>query len=199
MLKGGVNVAYFDIKQLNNTVPSVPFNPLNPNVLIPGVISRGFDADVSWQVNRNFYFIGSAAWYDAKSVLGPAAATFVQPYYGKIVTGSIPDANTAEHTASLLGLYRITTGEAKGLDVGLGVNYQSKKAITDGANQVIFGFVPSRTLVNLNASYTLNAHLKYSLNVDNLFNTHFLYGQRNENQIVVGDKTNLKVSATYTF
>ena len=50
-----INVSYFDIQQKNNTVPSFPFDPLNPNVLVPGVISRGFDGDASWQVNSNLY------------------------------------------------------------------------------------------------------------------------------------------------
>ena len=192
------NVSYFDVKQLNNTVPSVPFDPQNPNVLIPGVISRGFDGDLAYQVNRNLYLMGSFSWFDAKSVLGPAAATFVQPYYGRIVTGSIPDTNNAEQTWSLFGIYRFTAGAWRGLEVGLGVNYQAKKAITDSADQVMFGYIPGRTLANLNLSYTPNAHLKYSLFIDNLLDRHYLYSVRNESQVVVGDRLNLKFAVTYS-
>ena len=36
--KLSVNVAYFDVNQLNNTVPSFPIDPANPRVLIPGTL-----------------------------------------------------------------------------------------------------------------------------------------------------------------
>lgn len=191
-------LSYFDVRQLNNTLPSVPFDPANPNVLIPGVISRGFDGDASFQATKNLYLIGSFSWFKAKSVLGPAAASFVQPYYRTVVTGSIPDNNTAQHALRALALYRFTQGSQRGLDVGLGIDYQSKKAVTDSANQVMFGYLPERTIVNANAVYTVSKRLKYSLNVDNLFNRRYLYSARNANQIVTGDPINIKLGVTYS-
>ncbi len=52
------NISYFDVQQQNNTVPSSPVDPLNPNVLIPGVISRGFDGDLTYQASSNLYLAG---------------------------------------------------------------------------------------------------------------------------------------------
>lgn len=196
--KLSLNVAYFDIKQSNNTVPSFPSDPANPRVLIPGVISRGFDGDASFQVGRNFYFMGSFSLYHAKSVLGPAAAGFVQPYYNRIVKGSIPVINTAEQAASLYGVYNLSEGRWKGLSIGLGGNYLSKRAVTDGANQVMWGYVPGRTLIQSNINYRIGRHWKYSVNVDNLLNKKYIFSVRNQNVIIPGAPTNLKFSATYS-
>ena len=194
-----VNVSYFDIKQENNTVPSSPQDPLNPNVLVPGVISRGFDGDLSYQATRNLYLIASFASYKAKSVLGPQSLTYVQPYTKTIIKGSIPVNNIAQNTYSLFGLYRFNTGTLKGLNIGLGANSLSKRAITDGANQVWFGYVAGRTLVNSNITYRLNKHISYGLNLDNLLDEKYIYSVRSQNVIVPGQGFNAKFSVEYTF
>src|SRR6185312_3817258 len=133
-----VDVSYFDIKQQNNTVPSFPSDPLNPNVLIPGVVSRGFDGDWTFKATNQFYLMGSFANYSAKSILGTAYASkfggrFIQPGTGTVAWASIPVDNTAEQTESVYGLYKFT-GDLRGLQIGLGENMQSKRAITDGPN-----------------------------------------------------------------
>jgi outer membrane receptor protein involved in Fe transport len=195
-----VNVSYFDIKQTNNTVPSYPLDPLNPNVLVPGVISRGFDGDASWQVNSNLYLMGSFAWYDPKSVLGPAVSgLYVQPYYKRAVSGSIPVGNTANRTSSLFGLYRFTSGGLKGLEVGLGYNYLAQRAITDGPNQVMFGYVPGRVLVNSSITYKASRSITYTLNLDNLTNEKYIYSVRSQNVIVPGQAFNAKAGIEYRF
>jgi iron complex outermembrane receptor protein len=193
------NISYFDVQQQNNTVPSSPLDPLNPNVLIPGVISRGFDGDLSYQVNHNLYLMASFSLFDAKSVLGPAAATFVQPYTNTIITGSIPVDNISETSWSLLALYRFTEGPLNKLNVSLGANSLGKRAITDNANQVFFGYVSGRTIVNLNASYRYDKHWSFGLNIDNLLNTKYIYSVRSVNVIVPGPETNAKFSVDYTF
>lgn len=194
-----LNISYFDVQQKNNTGPSSPQNPLNPLVLIPGVVSRGFDGDLSFEVSRNFYLMGSFSWYNAKSILGPAAATFIQPYTGTIIKDSLPVSNTSERSGSLFGLYKFTEGGLKGLNVGLGFNHQTKRAITDNANQVWFGYVPGRTLVNANITYRYSEHVNYGLNLDNLLNTKYIYSVRSNNVIVPGQAFNAKFSVDYTF
>jgi iron complex outermembrane receptor protein len=193
------NISYFDVQQQNNTVPSSPLDPLNPNVLIPGVISRGFDGDLSYQATRNLYLMASFSLFDAKSILGPAAATFVQPYTNTIITGSIPVDNISEKSWSLIGLYRFTSGALNKLNVSLGANTLGKRAITDNGNQVWFGYVPGRTVVNLNATYRYNAHWNFGLNVDNLLNKKYIYSVRSVNVIVPGTDLNAKFSVDYTF
>ncbi len=194
-----VNVAYFDLNQQNNTVPSFPLDPANPNILIPGVISRGFDMDFTWKVDKNLFVIGSMANYAAKSVLGPAViGTFIQPGTGTVAVGSIPVDNTAEHTASLYTLYNFDSGALKNLSLGVGGNFQGKRAVTDGPNQVFWYYLPGRTIIDMNASYKYSEHIKYNLNIDNLLNKKYIYSSRSENVIVPGTPINVKFSITYT-
>jgi iron complex outermembrane receptor protein len=193
------NVSYFDINQKNNTVPSFPLDPANPNVLIPGVISRGFDGDFSWKVSRNLYLIASFANYSAKSILGPAVnGTFIQPGTGHVAYGSIPVDNTAEQTESLYALYNVTNGPLKNLSIGIGENYQSKRAVTDGPDQVFWGYVPNRTIVDSNISYKYNNHLRYTVTIDNLLDNKYIYSVRSENVQIPGTPFNIKFAVTYS-
>jgi len=194
------NISYFDISQQNNTVPSFPLDPNNPFILIPGVISRGFDGDFSWKVNQNVYLIASFANYAAKSILGPAVnGTFVQPGTGHVAYGSIPVDNTAEHTESLYALYDFDShGQYKGLSIGVGENYQSKRAITDGPDQVFWGYAPGRTLVNAVVNYQYDKHIKYTMNIDNLLDRKYIYSVRSENVQIPGTPINVKFSITYS-
>jgi len=195
-----VSVSYFDIQQTNNTVPSFPLDPLNPNVLVPGVISRGFDGDASFQITSNLYLMGSFAAYDPKSVLGPAVnGIYVQPYYGRAITGAIPVGNTAKRTNSLFGLYRFTTGDFKGLEIGLGYNYLSRRAVTDGPNQVMLGYVDGRLLLNSSITYKFSKSLTYTLNLDNITNEKYIYSVRSQNVIVPGQAFNAKLGVEYRF
>jgi outer membrane receptor protein involved in Fe transport len=194
------NISYFDINQKNNTVPSFPLDPANPNILIPGVISRGFDADFSWKVSKNLYLIASAANYSAKSILGPAVdGKFIQPGTGSVAHGSIPVDNTAEQTESIYGLYDFgNSGVYKGLSIGLGENFQSKRAVTDGPDQVFWGYVPGRTLVDSSINYRYNKHIRYTVTIDNLLNKKYIYSVRSENVQVPGTPFNIKFEITYS-
>ena len=195
-----LNVSYFDIKQQNNTVPSFPQDPLNPSVLVPGVISRGFDADWTLKATSKLYLMGSLANYSAKSVLGATfdgnqGSKYLQPGTGAIAYGSVPVNNTAQQTASVYAVYK----HSSQWQFGVGPNFQSKRAVTDGPNQVFWGYLPSRLLVNASVSYQQDRHLKYSLTIDNLLNKKYIYSSRSENVIVPGTPFNLKLGATYTF
>ena len=194
------NLSYFDIQQKNNTVPSFPFDPLNPSVLVPGVISRGFDGDWTFKASSSLYIMGSFANYSAKSVLGATfdgnqGSKFLQPGTGAVAYGSVPVDNTAQQTASAYAVYKYDSK----WQFGVGPNFQSKRAITDGPNQVFWGYVPGRTVVNASVNYQHDKHLRYSLNIDNLFNKKYIYSVRSEDVIVPGTPINLKLAATYTF
>ena len=147
--------------------------------------------------------MGSFANYSAKSLLGPAyngltGGTFVQPGTGHVAYGSIPVDNTAEQTESIYALYKITSGNFKGLQIGIGENYQAKRAITDGPNQVFWGYVPSRVVVDSSINYEFSKHIKYTLTIDNLLNKKYIYSVRSEDVIVPGTPINVKFSVTYS-
>ncbi len=194
------NISYFDINQKNNTVPSFPLDPANPNILIPGVISRGFDGDFTWKVNRNLYLLASFANYSAKSILGPAVnGIFIQPGTGSVAYGSIPVDNTAEQTESLYALYDFgSSGSLKGVSIGIGENFQSKRAVTDGPDQVFWGYVPARTLVDASINYKYSRHIKYTVTIDNLLNKKYIYSVRSENVQVPGTPFNIKFAVSYS-
>ena len=197
------DISYFDVQQLNNSVPSFPNDPLNPFVVIPGVISRGFDGDLSFKVNSNLYLMGTFANYSAKSLLGAQydgtqGGLFIQPGTGHVAYGSIPVDNTAQQTESLYGLYKFTTGDLKGLQIGLGENFQAKRAITDGPDQVFWGYVPNRTVVDANFSYQYNKHVKFEVIIDNVLNRKYIYSVRSEDVIVTGEPINVKFGITYS-
>jgi iron complex outermembrane receptor protein len=195
-----LNVSYFDIKQRNNTVPSFPFDPANPNVLVPGVISRGFDGDWTFKATSSLYIMGAFANYSAKSVLGATfdgnqGSKFLQPGTGAIAYGSIPVNNTAQQTASFYAVYKHDSQ----WQFGLGPNYQSKRAVTDGPNQVFWGYIPNRVVVNASVTYRPDKHLRYTLTIDNLLNQKYIYSSRSEDVQVPGTPLNLKLGAYYTF
>jgi hypothetical protein len=135
-----INISYFDIQQKNNTAPSFPFDPLNPSVLIPGVISRGFDGDWTWKATNKLYIMGSFANYSAKAVLGSTydglqGSKFRQPGTGSIAYGSIPVDNTAQQTASFYAVYKHDSQWT----LGLGPNWQSKRAVTGRPQSGVLG------------------------------------------------------------
>ncbi|HET7537383.1 MAG TPA: hypothetical protein VFJ90_13070, partial [Candidatus Didemnitutus sp.] len=190
-----ISVSYFEANQTNNSVPSFPFN--GTNILIPGVVSRGFDGEFSFAVDKNWYLMGSFADYKAKAPSQPSNASFPQPGNGQIMS-EIPVDNVAEQTFSLFGRYAFTEGTFKGLDISIGGEYQSKRAVTDNANQTFFGYIPSRTLVNAYVNYR-HGKIRYSLNVDNVLNTDYWYSARSVNVVLPGTPTNVKVAIAYDF
>jgi iron complex outermembrane receptor protein len=208
------NVSYFEASASNNTVPSYPLNPLAPTVLIAGIVSHGFDGDFSYAISKNWFLMGTFADYKAFAPAQPANVAVIQPglvgaAYGVNGAGiaatpqttlptKVPVDDVAEHTYSLLGKYAFTDATFKGLSIAVGVDYQGKRAITNNANQVFFGYIPGRTLVNLFADYKYG-HFSYSLNVDNLADTKYIYSARSVNVIVPGTSIDPKVSVTYHF
>jgi iron complex outermembrane receptor protein len=190
-----VSVSYFEAKQTNNSVPSYPFN--GTNILIPGAISRGFDGEFSFAATKNIYLMGSFADYKAKSPSQPSNAVFIQPGNGLIMS-SLPVDNVAQQTFSLFGRYVFTAGALKGFDVSIGGEYQSKRAITDNANQTFFGYIPSRTLINAYLNYQVGK-IRYSVNIDNLFNTNYIYSVRSVNLVLPGTPINIKAAVSYDF
>jgi outer membrane receptor for ferric coprogen and ferric-rhodotorulic acid len=147
--------------------------------------------------------MGSFANYAAKSILGAAYAAqsggrFLQPGTGTVAYASIPVDNTAEQTESIYGIYKFY-GTLRGLQFGLGENFQSKRAITDGPNQVFWGYVPARTVVDSHITYRYNAHIKFDVTIDNLLNKKYIYSVRSEDVIVPGTPTNAKFEVTYNY
>ncbi|HWZ95399.1 MAG TPA: TonB-dependent receptor plug domain-containing protein [Opitutaceae bacterium] len=201
------NVTYFDATSANNTVPAFP--QLTPPVFLTlgTETSRGIDGDWTFAVTKNLYLLGSFAWFNANIGLtgvGISAAAgsptwnqVIQPYDGK-AHGSLPVDNVSQRNASLWARYSFTEGALKGLTFGLGANYLDKRAITDNTNNVFFGYIPARTLVDGVISYATK-HFIYQINGENLLDTRYIYSARSQLVIIPGEPLNVSASVTYKF
>jgi iron complex outermembrane receptor protein len=195
-----VNVAYFDAFQINNTVPSFPQTSPPTFTTLGRESSRGFDGDWSFAVTRNLYLLGSFAYFKAHVDVETSPVPFnliTQPFDGQ-VHSNIPVDNVSEHNASLWARYMFNTGMLKGLSIGVGADYLAKRAITDNNNNVFFGYVPARTLVDTSISYTTK-HFVYQLNITNLLDKRYIYSARSELVIIPGEPLNASISVTYKF
>jgi len=214
-------VSYYQIAATNGTVPSFPNNPAAPNVVIGDTLSHGFDGNLSWEVNRNITLLATFADYKAHvdaqpanvnivqpGLVGPAAygvnagygtANAIAPTPANTLPTAIPVDDDAEKTASVYARYAFTDGPLKGFDFAVGVDYESKRAITENNNQIFFGYIPGRTLVNLFADYNLGRHWIFSANIDNVLDHKYIWTARSVNVIEPGTPLNFKGTVTYNF
>jgi len=190
-------LAYFDIKQVNLTAPSFPQTTPPSFVLVSGENSKGFDGDFTFEVNKNITVLASFASFRARVPLTAQQATVLQPTTHATAT-ELPVGNVSEETFGAWGRYMYTQGGLKGFAFGAGLSYQSKKAITSSANDLFFGYVPGRTVIDAFASYD-HGPFKYTLNVDNLLDKSYIYAARNQNLIIPGSGINVKGAVTWKF
>jgi iron complex outermembrane receptor protein len=193
--RAAFSVNHFEVTQLNNSVPAFPQTTPPSNVLVPGTVSHGFDGDFSATLGRNFDVIGSFAWFKARVPLPAPWNLAPQPHDGKVYS-RLPVNNVSEHNFAAWGRYKFTDSFLKGLSLGLGVSYLARRAITDNANLIFYGYVPARTVVDASIGYEMG-RFHYQLNVDNLFDKKYVYASRSNQVIVPGTPTNLRFSVTY--
>jgi iron complex outermembrane recepter protein len=84
--------------------------------------SRGFDADMTWQPNRNWSFLAAYAYIDASIVRDGNPAFVGQPLTG------VP-----RHSGRLWANYRVTDGPLEGLSVGGGLYAASEQVVELGS------------------------------------------------------------------
>ncbi len=193
-----VSASYFDIKQLNNTVQPFPQTTPTSFLLVNGVTSKGIDGDISFSVSQNFSLIASFAIFNAESAIHFPWSVTPQPGDGRTYT-AMPVNNVSEKNFSIWGRYKFNQGRFKGVAVGLGVSNVAKRAITDNANLIFYGYIPSYTLVDANINYETK-RFRYQLRIDNLLNnSDYVYATRSNNVIVPGTPTNIGGSVTYKF
>ena len=85
------------------------------------------------------------------------------------------------------------------LSLGLGLSNVAKRAITDNANQVFYGYIPGYTLVDSTVNYETKRFL-YQVRVDNVLNdSGYIHAARSNQVIVPGAPSNVSGSITYKF
>lgn len=195
--KLSLSVNYFQVAQKNNTVPAFPQTTPPSLVLVSGTISRGFDGEFSATLSKNLDVVGSFALFDAHVPLPAPWNSVIQPYDGK-VHQEIAVNNVSEHNLAVWTRYKFTDSPLQGLSIGVGVSYLGKRAITDNNNQVLYGFLPSRTLVDAVIGYTTK-RFSYQLNIDNVLDQKFIYASRSNQVQVPGTPINFRGSVTMKF
>jgi iron complex outermembrane receptor protein len=157
-----VNAAYFEISQTNVTVPNPAYqtDPTHPQTLVSDLSNKGWELELQGRLTSNLSAIASYSHLHMRDALGRMVRM------------------VADNNASLLLNYRFTEGGAKGLSLNLGVTYSDKRAgdsATDGGNftqlnivkQVSYYLKP-QYLTMASASYRVNKHWSFQLNLDNL-------------------------------
>ncbi|HEX2855237.1 MAG TPA: TonB-dependent receptor [Opitutaceae bacterium] len=139
--KLSVNLAYFDIKQVNLTAPAFPQTTPPSFILISGENSKGIDGDISWHPTSQIDVLASFAVFNAEVPNTPAAVAGGAP-------SILPAGNVSEKTFGVWTRYKFA-GALKGFSAGVGVSYQAKKAITDSANSTLFGWVDVRWSISI--------------------------------------------------
>ncbi len=192
-----VSVNHFEVTQLNNSVPAFPQTTPPSQVLVPGTVSRGWDGDFTFSLNKNLDVVGSFALMHAHVPLPAPWNLTPQPYDGRVYQ-NLPVNNVSQHNLAAWTRYKFSTPTLKGLSVGVGVSYLAKRAVTDNANLIFYGYIPGRTLVDMTINYE-TSRCRYQLNIDNVLNRDYLYSSRSNQVIVPGSPTNLRAALTYKF
>ena len=188
---------YFDVTQRNNSVPAYPQTSPPSVVLVSGEISRGFDGDFNFAITKNLDLVGSFAYFKAHVPLPLPYNQVLQPFDEQVHT-DLPVNNVSQHNFASWIRYKFDDSTLRGLSVGIGVSYLTKRAITDNNNQVLYGYLPSRTLLDAVIGYDTK-HFLYQLNIDNALDQDYVYAARSNQVIVPGTPINIRGSVTWKF
>jgi iron complex outermembrane receptor protein len=192
-------LAYFDIMQSNYSVPNpgnyVP-NPPNPPLpaLVSDRIAKGYEFELRTRITNELSLIGNLTTFTNRDPNG------------------IPFRGTAEKSGAIWANYEFSNESAfSGFSFGIGATYlgdrpgDSASGVTAAStsdalipNQPTF-YLPSRTLVNISASYRFGENWRAQLNLDNVLDEDYLAASITRYVVVPGDEFNARLRVTYSF
>lgn len=184
------SLALFRIEQDNvgitdgEPIPVPGTNPVQPYRAAQGVVSKGFEVEVTGQPVEGWNVNASYSQFKAEDA------------------DNVP-ANT-DQPRKLLKIFTTydLPGFLEGLTVGGGVNYRSK-SYSDGTNPyagTAFRFQQDGyTLVSLMARYSVTEQLQIQGNLENLFDKKYYSQTGSFSQYRYGAPRNFTVSANYKF
>lgn len=168
----GMKFAVFDGK-LRGTLAAfkmtktnvITADPVNQgfSVAIGKARSKGIELETSGELPAEARFMFSYAYTVAES-----ASNVREPDFGKVVAEGDPLLNIPKHNLNLLVFKDFTVLDRK-LTLGGNVKYVSKRL---GETGTTF-FLPSYTIVKINAAYHITDRLEVSAQVNNLFNKEY--------------------------
>jgi len=186
--------SYFDVRQNNVSVANpgnFAFPPPVPSLpsILSNRVAQGYEFELQGSVTENLSIIAAYTDYENRNPFG-------QEFRGN-----------AERAWSAFIHYAWPKDSAlRGLSVGLGVDYLSKRPGDDATGFTPAGvprkpsfYLPSRTLTNLVIGYDFAKSWRVQVNVDNLFDEDYLAASLARGVVWPGTPLNVKVRLTYKF
>jgi len=192
-------VSYFDIKQNNFSVP----NPANlvvppPVPALPALfmdrIAKGWEYELHASITKEWSLIGSYTDFTNRTP------------FGQVFRG------IAEKAGAVWTSYEFKDGTFKGLMVGIGIDYASKRpgdapsttptSASTSSNVILpqpTFWVPERTLVNASVGYRFSKNWSTQLNIDNLFNKEYIAASISRMAVYPGQPFNARLTVKYSF
>ena len=173
-----LTLAIYRLDRRNSTSP----DPLRPGqvVLTGAQRSKGFEAGLSGRLTPRWEVAAGYAWQDAEILRTTAAA----PAGRKVPLVS-------DHTVSLWNKYEVTSR----VSTGLGVVHQ-KKRFASISNAVT---LPGFTRVDAAVFVRLSDQLRAQVNIENLFDKHYVSASHGDNNILPGSPRAARVSLDFNF
>lgn len=194
----GLKFAAFD-RRINGTVAVfkmeksnvITADPANAgfSLAIGEARSEGLELEASGELPADFRFNFAYAYTKAES-----ASNVRDPDFGRVVAVGDPLINIPEHSANLL-LFKDFKLAQRNLTVGAGVNYVDERL---GETGTTF-FLPSYTLVRLQASFDVTDSLVVTGEVTNLFDKQYYPSSYAALWVAPGAPRQYQIRARYEF
>jgi iron complex outermembrane receptor protein len=151
--------------------------------------SRGVELDTSGDLPGQVHFEFAYAYTHAFS-----AKAILDPDFGKTVPAGAPLLDIPKHNASLL-LSKDFDVMGRTLTLGGTVKYVSRRLGETGTNF----YLPSYTLVNLNAAYEVTDHIEVSAQVRNVFDKEYYPASYATLWVMPGEPREYLAKITYRY
>lgn len=151
--------------------------------------SKGIEFDVNAKLPGAMRLFGTYAYTDAE-----VAQDFLDPNFSLPIKEGDPLINVPKHTANLLLFKDFEVGDGTA-SVGGGINHVSKRL---GETGVAF-YLPSYTLVKLQASYQPTEQVKLSVDVNNLFDKTYYASSYARLWVAPGTPRTITGRVSYSF
>ena len=182
-------LAIYQIRKKN--VLTTDPTDINYSIAVGEVESKGVELDVSGEVVTNLRLSAAYAYTDAAVTSSSAAAAATGLAEGR----RFP--NVPRNMANVFATYYIPLSGEQRASIGGGVNYVGERL---GSVDLNDGFkLPAYTVFKLVASYTVNKHLRLSLDIDNLFNKAYYTSSYSSLWVYPGTERKFTGTAQYKF
>lgn len=160
-------------------------------ILVGEVGSKGVELDVSGEIVSNLRLSAAYAYTDSHVLQSIPAVAATGLAEGR----RFP--NVPRNTANLFATYKVPLSASSSATIGGGVNYVGERL---GSVDLNDGFkLPAYTVFKLVTSYTVNKHLRLSLDIDNLFNRVYYTNSYSSLWVYPGTERKFTGTAQYKF